>query len=626
MASTCSEQKRIEEITSVLKNEIKGFPSPKRFIPSEPELKKTTGDLRQCGANLNKKKKASLSKCLLMPTPPTLDENIMQGFNLLLNNQFMAAKMLFEQKSNEDPLSALAVTHSLIAVMTSSEQDQTMALNALNTTYDIANTQIDLAKTSSKLTDYIPGYLKKMQRPQAYPANGVLRAHVLKAECCLQIAILQLLQESMIGYVKCGLNLRRAYSSYSFVWQEYKKMGTDHLAIMDSDTLSGVRFGIGSVHLVLSALPAKILKAISAFGWKPDRQLGFALLNECAQMRRVRSPMATMMLLAYYVSAISFAPQIMTDVYKKTAMDTLLDAQKEHPDSVVYLYFAGRMARQSLDLPLSTQSFLYATQVSQNEWAELAVTNACRFEIAMNHMITGNWQQAANAFAYLTQQQYWSAAFCHYAQGACYDMMGDRAQAVLLFAQIPYLAGKKLSDIDTYVLRKVTMFQQSGYQNLHFFSPLLEFMCIWNLFTYMSPELLILSLNRIQTALASIQKAEQAEQEERMKEIAPDAPVPNYFDERACLLVIKSSMLNALGRAEDITLDINWVIDHKEHISQDTWTVPYALWEAGISCQSMNLKQKCRQVWEMALDHGKHDFEHRLAIRLNLALTRLEEE
>lgn len=39
--------------------------------------------------------------------------------------------------------------------------------------------------------------------------NGVLRAHVVRAETCLQMAILYLLQENVAGYIKCGLNLKR---------------------------------------------------------------------------------------------------------------------------------------------------------------------------------------------------------------------------------------------------------------------------------------------------------------------------------------------------------------------------------------------------------------------------------
>lgn len=39
--------------------------------------------------------------------------------------------------------------------------------------------------------------------------NGVLRAHVVRAESCLQMAILYLLQENVSGYIKCGLNIKR---------------------------------------------------------------------------------------------------------------------------------------------------------------------------------------------------------------------------------------------------------------------------------------------------------------------------------------------------------------------------------------------------------------------------------
>ncbi|CEP11632.1 hypothetical protein [Parasitella parasitica] len=677
------QEPKIEDITNILQDEFHlTFQSDreiqkKKFIPHTPteeEINKIKAkDPERFGANLIQIKKRQIAVNQLTPREQekevsATDESVIRGLNHLFDNQFMAAKAIFEEKADCDPLNALALSSMafLKAVMTSADQDQTMALNALNETYNIANTHLEAAKKSTKISGYFSGYynyLKKKDaitatadvaaasRPLAkYPSNSVLRAHVLKAECCLQIAILQLLQESVMGYVKCGLNLRRgnmdrsktglqmikrtllpisAYSSYSYVWSEYQKMGADYLAFIDSDTISGVQFGIGSVHLVLSALPAKILKAISAFGWQPNQKYGFALLNECRQSKRVRSSMATIMLLAYYTAVISYAPQIMIEAYKKTAMDILLDAQKYHPNSAVFLLFAGRIARNGLDLPLSTQSFLYAAEISRGEWAEVAVTNSCRFEMAVNHILTGNWSHAAATFEYLYEQQYWSAAFCRYAQGACYEMMGSRTEAILLFAEVPQLVIKKLggrlSDIDSYVLRKVTMFQKSGYQNLDFYAPILEFMCIWNLFPYISPELLTQALNRIQRGLAAIQECENREQEQRMMELAPNDPMPDYFDERASLLVAKASILNVLGRSEDTTLDINWILDHKECISQDSWTVPYALWEAGVSCWSLDLKSKSRQVWEMALDHGKHDFEHRLAIRLNLALAHAEE-
>lgn len=52
---------------------------------------------------------------------------------------------------------------------------------------------------------------------------------------------------------------------------------------------------IGAVHLVLSTLPQKVLRIVSAFGWKADKHLGFALLKLCVEERRIRSPMASLM-------------------------------------------------------------------------------------------------------------------------------------------------------------------------------------------------------------------------------------------------------------------------------------------------------------------------------------------
>ncbi|CEI88992.1 hypothetical protein RMCBS344292_03367 [Rhizopus microsporus] len=498
-----------------------------------------------------------------------------------------------------------------------------MALKALHTTYDIAYSQIDAFKRPSKVMSYFAGYYNYLRnkedasqtapsnRPSTeYPPNGVLRAHVIKAECSLQIAILNLLHESVLDYLKCVVYLKRVMSGKSIKkWVQ-----------IIQPLWTPILYHASSL--------AKVLNAIYAFGWKPDKQLGFLLLNQCVESKGVRSSMATVMMLTYYSLAISSAPRILSDAYKKTAMKMLLDAQQHNTNSVLYLYFAGIMARFGSDLPLSTQSFLHTMELSRKEWAEVALSNACRLEIAINHMITGNWIHAASAFKYLFEQRYGSPAFYRYMQGACYEMIGERAQAIILFAEVPKLVVKKLggrlSDIDAYVLRKVNMFQKSGFQNLDFFVPALEYMSIFNLLPYMTHELLEVSLERLNRGLAAIQKCEELEQEERMQEIATEKPLPDYFNELASLFVVKATVLNILGRPEETTLDLNWVIDHQDCILDDTWTVPFALWEAGISCWILDTKEKSQQVWKRAVDYSRFDFEHRLAIRLTLALTHIE--
>lgn len=186
-------------------------------------------------------------------------------------------------------------------------------MDTLTTTCNIAKAQIENATIKKPFKKSFSSYLSTfissnhtglpMNPPiqkhfegdgVRYLSNGVLRANVVKAESCLLMGMLQMTQENAVGYLKCGLNLRRAYSCYTIVWQEYKRMGQTFTRYMDRDTVSAVQFGIGTVHLMLSSLPPKILKIFSTLGFKSDKQLGFALLKLCLEGRGIRSPLASL--------------------------------------------------------------------------------------------------------------------------------------------------------------------------------------------------------------------------------------------------------------------------------------------------------------------------------------------
>ncbi|KAI9470662.1 MAG: hypothetical protein EXX96DRAFT_622869 [Benjaminiella poitrasii] len=583
------------------------------------------------------------------------DEPVLRAIRHLFNNRFMKAKKLFEKQAESDPLHALGLGSMafLKAIMTTDDSMSKNAIDVLTTTYSIAKAQIDAAtkktvgdsvyQAMSSYYNYIkfargtgglpaspkPATLKSIRRDGVnFIPNGVLRAHVAKAECCLQIAIVQLLQENIMGYIKCGMNLRRAYTSYSLVWQEYKRMGQVYNDFIDRDTISGIQFGIGTVHLVLSTLPQKVLRIVSAFGWKADKHLGFALLKLCVEERRIRSPMASLMLLAYYTVLTSICPQILSNEYTQPAIETLLDAQKTYPNSAFFLYFAGRTSRLARNLTLSTQSFTYAIEISKREWAEVEVLHLCSYEIGFNHMMEHQWEEAAKVFDMLYKEKYWSPAIFRYLTGACLDMMGQRTEAILAYAEVPQLVGSKTHSttlIEKYVLRKVTAFQDCGYQDMDMVLCALEYLCLFTGFDFMSPELLEESLAIVDKGLNSIMEAEKTEFGIRTRELLPETPPPRYFDQRGSLLLIKASLFNALGRYNDSIIHLNWIIDHKEQIEADEWIVPFAFWEAGVTAWGTDNKVRSRIFWETALKYSKYDFEYRLAIRVNLALTKADE-
>ncbi|KAI7891290.1 uncharacterized protein EV154DRAFT_551637 [Mucor mucedo] len=617
------------------------------------------GDVESYSANLialNKIDTKEIKANLLSPRQQErADEPVLRAVRHLFNNRFMKAKKLFEKQAETDPLHALGLGSMafLKAVMTTDDVMVKNAIDVLTTTYSIANAQIDVAtkksvgdtvyQAMSSYYNYIkftrksaglpsspkPATLKSIQKDGInFIPNGVLRAHVAKAECCLQIAILQLLQENVMGYIKCGMNLRRAYASYSLVWQEYKRMGQIYHDFIDRDTISGIQFGIGAVHLVLSTLPQKILRIVSAFGWKADKHLGFALLKLCLEERRIRSPMASLMLLAYYTVLTSLCPQILSMEYTQPAIETLLDAQRTYPNSAFFLYFAGRTSRLARNLTLSTQSFTYAIEISKNEWAEVEVLHACSYEIGFNHMMEHNWEEAAKVFDQLYKEKYWSPAIFRYLTGACLDMMGSRTEAILAYAEVPQLVGSKThstSLMEKYVLRKVTAFQDCGYQDMEMCLCALEYLCLFSGFDFMSTELLEESLERVDQAMVQIMEAEKTEFGIRTRELLPETPPPKYFDQRGALLLIKSALFNAMGRFKESIIHLNWIIDHKEQIEVDKWIVPFAFWEAGVTAWGMDNKTRSRSFWESALKFSKYDFEYRLALRVNLAITKAEE-
>ncbi|KAI9482919.1 MAG: hypothetical protein EXX96DRAFT_518850 [Benjaminiella poitrasii] len=586
------------------------------------------------------------------------DVPILRAIHHVFNNRFMQAKELFEQQSKSDPLHALGLGSMafLKSLMSTDQQTTTDAIKVLLSTYDLACAQIDNA-TKRNVSDTIYQHFKtyyasikytrgtgipmnvKPVKPKALEThrvdvipNGVLRAHIVKAEASLQMAILYLLQQTIPGYIKCGLNLRRAYTSYSIVWQEYRRTGQLHNDYIDKNTIAGIQLGIGAVHLVLSSLPKKILRIISAFGWKADKHLGFALLKLCLEDRSVRSPMASLMLLAYYTSLTNLCPHLLAEEYIQPAIETLLDAQRNYPNSSIFLYFAGRTSRIARNLDLSTQSFEYAIETSKNEWAEVDMLHLCSYELGFNHMMKGNWEEAAKIFNTLCEEGYWSPVVMKYLTGACLDMMGQTTDAILAFAEIPILYNKKInknkthaSDLEHYITRKVEFFQTSGYQDMDMTMCALEYLYLFNAYEFMNSVQLEQNLGLVDYVLSKILETEKLEYSIRARELMPETPPPEYHEQRGVLLLIKSAILNAMGRFQESVVHLNWIIDHKEKISEDKWIIPYTFWEVGMTSWNLNQKARGRLFWETALGYTSYDFEYRLAMRVSLAVTRAEE-
>lgn len=283
-------------------------------------------------------------------------------------------------------------------------------------------------------------------------------------------------------------------------------------------------------------------------------------------------------LLSYYILLTSYVPQVLTKELIQPAIECLLEAQKDYPNSAFFLYFAGRVSRLARNTPLSTQSFAYTFEVSQGDWAETTIGHLATFEIAFNAAMELDWSSAAMRILELNSK-YNSPAFLKFFYGACMEMMGNRTEAILAFAEAPGLIDKnRNSEPEMYVKNRVAFFEVSGYQDLDFSLPALEILLTWNVFPCMSDAMLEKCLELIDGTLEKIYEREKLEYDLRKVELVPSNAAPDYYDQRGILLLMKASVLNALQRYSEGIVHINWLVDNKDRFKHTDWIVPFAYW------------------------------------------------
>lgn len=278
----------------------------------------------------------------------------------------------------------------------------------------------------------------------------------------------------------------------------------------------------------------------------------------------------------------SFAPQLHAKETMEPAVECLMEAQKSYPSSCFFLFYAARIARIAHNIPLSTQSFIFAVDSSRGEWAEQGMTQMCNHEIGFNFALQLDWQSALVYFEELERDgNYWSPAFCKYFIGACRGMLGKRTESILAFAEVPHLTKdhlQKKTYVDDYVQQKVEFFQRSGYQDMELCLPGLELILVWNAFEHMEKIALEACLLIVQRTLELIYERERLEYNVRLRELVPTTNPPDYYDQRAVLLLIKASLLNTLRRYSDSVAHLNWIMDHQCQLKSETWILPFAYW------------------------------------------------
>lgn len=518
--------------------------------------------------------------------------------------------------------------------MTFDDEDIKLAIAELDKTYELSQADIDLVRapvgilgSMSKLWSSGIGFLSrsnndssdskssseqsKSSNEEKYTMHNVeFRARILRAESLLLNSLTQLFQESIVSYVKAGLNLRKGYLDYQSVHTELKKaLASDQLHLYDKNSISGVYFGIGATNIVLSILPAKILKIISVLGIKGDRQIGFEYLDKCIAGEGLRSPLGLLFVLMYHSLLLSFAPSFFKD--SLSVVETLLNtALSKYPDSSFFHLFHGRYLLSQRKLFESNESFISSGNCPES-WPELKSIST--YEIGLTLLFSLEWEGAAQEFKKVADVNYWSKALFIYLQAACYYELNQLDKAKELFGQVENASlrkfGGKTISVEQFILRKVRKI--SGDPQKRLILPGLEIIAIWNGFACMPLE----SLKKANTMVEK--ELESAES----KYLDED---PEYV---SCFLhFIHGAISKEIpSEREAASESFKWVFDHPKACGDDAYILPFSFYESGVLAHELGDYDKCRQQLTSARDYsGEYNFEYRLALRIHLTMLKLD--
>jgi len=187
------------------------------------------------------------------------------------------------------------------------------------------------------------------------------------------------------------------------------------------------------------------VRVLAALGFPCDREAGLAMLRRGLRAWNLRSPLSAFVLLLMRVLMPSFASSDVADNFAE-AEAVAAHVERVYPDSALFLWIAGRLARLRGDGPRAAACLARSAGVV--EWVQLAHLSA--YELAWSHAFAGDWARAREPFAMLRADNEWSKAFYAYMEavallqeGAVSAARRSMKRAIRAFGR--RLAGKVIS-------------------------------------------------------------------------------------------------------------------------------------------------------------------------------------
>ncbi|GMK59553.1 hypothetical protein CspeluHIS016_0801590 [Cutaneotrichosporon spelunceum] len=349
-----------------------------------------------------------------------------------------------------------SVIQALKGLMTFGSDDLHSALEIAKATTSTAT--VLRRPTESMFSKLRPGAsLQRVRHMSALERH----AELVYAETLLVKAIIAIVGGGdWMGLIREAFNMRTAhgiYRSLQIFLEESDKNGFDD--DIDMDFRSGVLLGTGTSSLMLSLLPAKVLKLAEVFGYAGDRTVALKTLMSAGGWSEgsdlpaygednegVRRPICDMILLTFHLVISVLMPVSGVDV--PAARKILAYNMRRYPDGIFFLYFQARLHTNECEPELANESLQKALDL-ELEYVQLQ--HMCLWDYGCNFFQLGDWNGARQCFDILRRESNWSRAVYTYATAVNVMELvaagakvpeATEAEAVALIESLPKLSKK----------------------------------------------------------------------------------------------------------------------------------------------------------------------------------------
>ncbi|XP_045145154.1 tetratricopeptide repeat protein 39B isoform X1 [Echinops telfairi] len=532
------------------------------------------------------------------------------ALNLFLSNRFSDALELLRPWAKDSMYHALGYSTIVVlqAVMTFEQQDIQNGISAMK---DALQTCQRYRKKCTVM-ESVSSLLSRGSFEQL--TEEEMHAEICFAECLLQKAALTFVQdENMINFIRGGLKIRTSYQIYKeclSILQVIEKKKVEQQFFYEFE--GGVKLGIGAFNLMLSLLPARIIRLLEFIGFSGNRELGLMQLQEGASGRSMRAPLCCLTILAFHTYICLILGTGEVNIVEAESL--LAPFLRQFPNGSLMLFYHARIELLKGNVEAAQEIFQKCISV-QEEWKQFH--HLCYWELMWICIFQQNWMQAYYYSDLLCKESKWSKATYVFLKASILSMLPEKDGAptqenvVTLFRQVESLkqriAGKSIPT-EKFAVRKSRRYAAGLAPPVKLVLPALEMMYVWNGFPVVSKR-----KDLSENLLITIEKAEEALQHESLNVYSAD-------DE--CLVkLLKGCCLKNLQRPLQAELCFNHIIQSEKLLKYDHYLVPFTQFELAFLYQSQGDIDKAIKTLENARNNYKdYSMESRLHFRIQAAL------